>query len=56
MAGLITNVGDLVTGSITWMGAFIGAITKAGNEILLLFILVPLVGLGAGLLKRMLHA
>lgn len=55
MADIITAVGSIVTGAVSWMGSFIGTITAAGNEILLLFVLLPIVGLGIGLLKRMLH-
>lgn len=54
MAALITNIGTLVTGAISWMGSFVSAITASGNEVLLLGVVcVPLVGLGAGLLKRL---
>ena len=52
---LLTGAGSIVTGAISWMGTFLGTITKAGNELLLLFVLVPLVGLGVGLVRRMLH-
>lgn len=52
MAALITAAGDIVTAGIAWMGEFITAINATGNELLLLFILVPLVGLGVGLIKR----
>lgn len=52
---LLTSAGSIVTGAVRWMGSFLSEITKTGNEVLLLFVLVPLVGLGAGLLKRMLR-
>lgn len=54
MAAVITAVGTLVTGAIGWMGDFVEAITASGNEILMLgCVCVPLVGLGVGLLKRL---
>lgn len=54
MAALVTAVGTLVTGAITWMTDYVGAITATGNEVLLLgAVAVPLVGLGVGLLKRL---
>lgn len=54
MSAVITAVGTLVTGAIGWMGDFVEAITASGNEILLLgCVCVPLVGLGVGLLKRL---
>lgn len=55
MAGIITSVGTIVTGAIGWMGQFLATITTAGNEILLLFVLIPLVGLGIGLVKRLIR-
>lgn len=54
MSAIITSVGTLVTGAISWMTDFVTAITASGNEILLLgCVCVPLVGLGVGLLKRL---
>ena len=55
MAGIITSVGSIATGAVGWMGSFLATITASGNEILLLFTLLPVVGLGIGLVKRMLH-
>lgn len=55
MAAILTNVGLVVTESITWMTSFLSTITASGNEILLLFVILPLVGLGVGLLKRLMH-
>lgn len=55
MAAILTNVGLIVTESIEWMTAFLSAITASGNEILLLFVILPLVGLGIGLLKRLMR-
>ena len=54
MAALITAIGDFVTGAISWMGSYVSAITASGNEVLLLAVVcVPLVGLGAGLVRRL---
>lgn len=54
MSDLVTAVGTLVTGAISWMGSYVSAITASGNEVLLMGVVaVPLVGLGAGLLKRL---
>ncbi|MEA4896590.1 MAG: hypothetical protein VB064_15205 [Oscillospiraceae bacterium] len=52
---LLSNAGNIVTGAVTWMGTFLHTITAPGNEILLLFTLLPIVGLGIGLVRRMLH-
>lgn len=54
MNDLMTAVTTVVTNGITWMGQFANAIT--GNTILTLGVVaVPLVGLGAGLLGRLLR-
>lgn len=54
MAAIVTAVGTLVTGAIAWMSEYVTAITATGNEILMLCcVAVPLVGLGVGLLKRL---
>lgn len=53
MSGILTTVGEVVTSAISWIGDYASLITAEGNEIMLLFVLLPLVGLGIGLLKRM---
>lgn len=50
---LVTDVGSLVTGAVSWIGSFVGAIT--GNPLILGFVLVALVGLGVGLINRLIH-
>lgn len=52
---IVSHVGEIVTGAISWVGSFLGSIMAEGNEILLLFILIPLVGLGIGLVKRLMR-
>lgn len=58
MAGILTNISALVTAAIGWVGQYVGAITKAatdsdgGNELLLLFVVTAFVGLGVGLIRR----
>lgn len=53
MSSILTTVGEVVTSAISWIGDYASLITAEGNEIMLLFVLLPLVGLGIGLLKRM---
>lgn len=54
MASMIAAISALVTASVGWIGDYIGAITAEGNEILLLCcVAVPLVGLGVGLVRRL---
>lgn len=53
IANIIETVSTLVTGAIGWMTDFLGAITS--SPVLTIFcIAVPLVGLGVGLLGRLL--
>lgn len=52
MAAIITAIGDLVTGAITWTTSYLTLIT--GNDVLVLFcIALPLVGLGIGVIRRL---
>lgn len=50
MAGILSTISSVVTSAISWIGSFVGAITS--NPLLLLFVVVAFVGLGVGLIKR----
>lgn len=51
IATIVGNVSTLVTESIKWVGSFVGVITS--NPLLLMFVIVAFVGLGVGLIKRL---
>lgn len=52
MSAILTAVGDLVTAAITWTSSYITMI--AANDVLVLFcIALPLVGLGIGIIRRL---
>lgn len=54
MSALITAVTSYVTAAIGWMGQYATAITS--NDLLVLGVVaVPLVGVGASLIGKMLH-
>lgn len=53
MSTLLSNITSVVNEAIAWMTSFVGAITATGNELLLLFAVIPVVGLGVGILRRM---
>ena len=63
MSAILSNVGSLVTSAISWMGSFVTQIAGftevdgsmvLTNPVLFLFVVaVPLVGLGIGLLARL---
>lgn len=53
LAAVLANITQVVTSCVTWIGSYMGAITATGNELLMVFFSLPLVGLGIGLLKRL---
>ena len=53
MASIITSIGDVFTAAIGWVGEVAEAVS--GEPILLMFAVIPLVGLGVGLFKRLLN-
>lgn len=50
MASIITEVSALVTAAVGWIGDYVGAITS--NPLLLMFVVIAFVGLGVGLIRR----
>ena len=52
MSTILGNVTLLVEEAIDWVTAFVGAITATDNALLLLFVVTGFVGLGVGLIKR----
>ena len=53
METLMTSVGTIVTQSISWIGDYVGVITE--QPLLLAFVVVSFVGLGVGLIKRLIR-
>lgn len=53
ISSLIGSAGDIVTGALGWVGNVVNTVT--GNPLLLLFIILPLVGLGIGLFRRIIN-
>ena len=52
MTSILTAVTSLVTSAISWTTSYLTLIT--GNDVLILFtIALPLVGLGVGLIRRL---
>ena len=50
MSTILSDVGSIVTAAVGWIGDYVGAIT--GNPLLLMFVVVAFVGLGVGLIRR----
>lgn len=53
IATLVSDVGSLVTGAVSWIGSYMGAITS--NALLEAFVITAFVGLGVGLIKRIIR-
>lgn len=53
MAAILGDITSVVTSAISWIGSFVGAITS--NSLLLLFVIIAFVGLGVGLIGRLIH-
>lgn len=53
LAAILASIGQVVTSCVSWIGSYMGAITASGNELLLVFFALPLVGLGIGAIKRL---
>lgn len=53
MAQIITQIGAVFTAAIGWVTEV--AETVSGEPILLMFAIIPLVGLGVGLFRRLLN-
>lgn len=53
MADIISSVTSLVTASVGWVNSFVDVITD--QPLLLLFVIAGFVGLGVGLIKRLIR-
>lgn len=54
LASILGDVGGVFEAAIGWVGTV--AETIATTPILLIFCIIPLVGLGVGLFRRLIHA
>ena len=54
LAQLITNIGDVVTASTSWIGEVATCVTD--NPLLLFSVVIGFVGIGIGLFKRLFNA
>ncbi len=53
MADLLSSAGSIVTEALSWVTEVVGTVT--GNPLLTLFCILPLVGLGIGLFRRLIN-
>lgn len=54
MSSIISSITSIVTAALGWVTQCVTTITASGNELLLMAVVLPFVGLGVGLLKRLL--
>lgn len=55
MASILSAITSVVTTAMQWAGSVVTFITGEGHELVLLFVIVAFVGLGVGMLKRMIR-
>lgn len=53
MASIISSVGEIITAAMTWAGSAVSFITS--QPLILMFVLISLVGIGIGLVRRFLR-
>lgn len=53
MAAILGDATSIVTEGLKWVGQVVTTVTS--NPILLLFVILPLVGLGIGLFRRLIN-
>lgn len=53
MTNIISQITAVVTAAVGWIGQYVTLITSSGNEILLIGIIFAFVGLGIGLIRRL---
>lgn len=51
LATILTSVSSIVTSAIGWVGDFMTVIVS--NPLMLMFVILPVVGFGVGLIKRL---
>lgn len=56
MAAILTTLNSIVTSCAGMVISWTGVIFATGNEYIQLMVLLPLVGIGIGLLKRLVNA
>lgn len=54
MSTLLSNISLIITAAFGWVTEAVECITASGNELLLLSCVIPFIGIGVSLLKRLL--
>ena len=51
LAAILADIGSIITAALGWVGSAVTTITS--NPLILMAVIIPFVGLGIGLLKRL---
>lgn len=55
MATLLTTITSILTSIVSWVGSVISMITAEGNELILLFVILPVALIAIGVVKRLIR-
>ena len=55
MASLLSTITTIFNSIVSWVGSVITMITAEGNEIILLFIILPVALIAIGVVKRLIR-
>lgn len=55
MATLLTTITSILTSIVSWVGSVINMITAEGNELILLFVILPVALIAIGVVKRLIN-
>lgn len=55
LAAILTAIGNVVSSAMQWAGSVVTFITGEGHELVLLFVIITFVGLGVGMLRRIIR-
>ena len=53
LSGMLSNITSILTSAVSWVGTVSNTVT--GDPLLLLAVVLPFVGFGVGLFRRLLH-
>lgn len=56
LSSLISSLTSIVTAVAGYITTWVATVTATGNELILFAVLIPVVGIGIGALKRMMSA
>lgn len=55
MTTLLSTISTIFTSIVSWVSSVIGIITAEGNELILLFVILPVALIAIGVVKRLIR-